>query len=305
VNGAAKLREVADRGLDAIGQVAERWPGLAKWRSERFCEQAVRRIPEMAVEGAHGIRYFVRPQDSAIGAAIIRDGAFEPQQIATVLALLRDNGISITHLLDVGANIGTTTIEVLRQMPEVTGEAFEPDPTNFQLLQMNLIANGFARRVRTHQAAVGNVTGTITLELATSNFGDHRVRLPNLTTENAFDEATRRTISVPGVRLDDAASQFVDSSTLVFIDVQGLEGHVLNGARRVLQCCPPLVVELWPYGLDRASGRQLMFDELARYRRLYDINASPPRLVAHGELDALAASVSTAPTGHTDLLALA
>jgi FkbM family methyltransferase len=301
----SRLRLVVDRALDGAGDLADRNPAFARWRSERFSEQVVRRMPGLAVDAAHGVRYFVRPQDSAIGAAIIRYGAFEPHKVTAVLTLLRAHGVEINHVVDVGANIGTTTIELLRQMPEVSATAFEPEPTNFLLLQMNLIANRLEQRVRAQQAAIGDATGELTLELADSNFGDHRVRVGRSIGEGAFGETARRTIRVPGLRLDDVEKLSVDERTLVFVDVQGFEGHVLTGARRVLECRPPLVVELWPYGLDRSGGREAMFNELARYERLYDVGAAAPRLVMRQELEALAESVIREPTGHTDLLALA
>jgi FkbM family methyltransferase len=301
----SRLRLVADRALDGAGDLADRRPMLARWRAERFSEQVVRRMPGLAVDGAHGVRYFVRPQDSAIGAAIIRWGAFEPHKIAAVLTLLREHDVEINHVVDVGANIGTTTIELLRQMPGVRATAFEPEPTNFLLLQMNVVANRLEHRVRIQQAAVGDATGELTLELADSNFGDHRVRLPCSIGGDAFGETERRTIRVAGLRLDDAEKLNVDERTVVFVDVQGFEGHVLTGARRVLECRPPLVVELWPYGLDRSGGRKAMFDGLARYDRIYDVGGPLPRLVLQQDLDALAESISRQPTGHTDLLALA
>lgn len=305
---APTLRRAADLALDAAGSVADHWPALATWRTERFCAQVARRVPGLAVDAAHGTRYFIRPQDSAIGAAIVRFGAFDADKITAVLGLLQAHGISITRLLDVGANIGTTTIEILRQLPDVSCVAFEPDPTNFQLLLMNLVANGLDGRVQTYRAAVGDASGTLTLELANSNFGDHRIRLAGVAANGDYDEASRTTVSVPSLRLDDVDNLGVDKDTLVFVDTQGFEGHVLAGARRTLSCQPPLVVELWPYGLDRVNGRQLLFDELARREHLYDINESPPRLVAPHELEALATqlrqrSADSVPD-HTDLLAL-
>lgn len=64
-----------------------------------------------------------------------------------MLSLLDASGITISHVLDIGANIGTTTIEILRQLPMVTADAFEPEPTNFQLLRMNLLTNDLHSRV--------------------------------------------------------------------------------------------------------------------------------------------------------------
>ena len=120
--------------------------------------------------------------------------------------------------------------------------AFEPDPVNYELLQLNLHVNGLRRRVQSHQVAVGDTAGTVTLELADRNFGDHRVRLSQ--TPGAHGEHLRQTIPVQCIRLDDLSDLPVDERTLVYVDVQGYEAHVLAGARGTLSCLPPLVVEL-------------------------------------------------------------
>jgi len=297
-----------DLTFDAIGAALDRSPRLAEWRTDRFCRDVLRRIPDLAIRGQHDIRYFIRPQDAAIGAAIVQTGGFDTDKTARVLSLLQQEGIRLERLVDVGANIGTTTLDILRQCSGVQGVAFEPDPVNYELLQLNLHVNGMRRRVRSHQVAVGDTAGTVTLELADRNFGDHRIRLS--ATPGAHDEHLRQTISVTCIRLDDLSDLTVDERTLVHVDVQGYEAHVLAGARRTLSSLPPLVVELWPYGLDRAGGRDRLFTELRRYSRLYELGTDPPRPVEHDELADLARDVASRPVDqgvadHTDLLALA
>jgi FkbM family methyltransferase len=301
-------RRGIDASLDAMAAAVDRSPRLAQWRTDRFCREVLRRIPDLAVRGHHDLRYFVRPQDAAIGAAIVQTGGFDTDKISRVLRLLHEHDVALDWLVDVGANIGTTTLEILRQRPGMHAVAFEPDPVNFQLLELNLHANALTRRVRSYQLAVGDAAGTVTLELADRNFGDHRIRLSD--TPGTHSEHLRATIPVECVRLDDMPDLPVSDRTLVFIDVQGYEGHVLAGARGTLSCVPPLVVELWPYGLDRAGGRDLLFAELRRYSRLYEIGADPPRRLAHDELEELARDVASRPVDqgvpdHTDLLALA
>ena len=298
-------RRAIDATLDAIASAADQSPRLAQWRTERFCREVLRRIPDLAVRGTDDVRYFIRPEDAAIGAAIVQSGGFDTDKIARVLALLDQHHVTIDWLVDVGANIGTTTLDILHQFPGMRGVAFEPDPVNYELLQLNLHANALARRVRSYQLAVGDATGTVTLELADRNFGDHRIRLSDR--PGAHGEQLRATIPVECVRLDDVPDLPVGEHTLMYIDVQGYEGHVLAGARRTLSCLPPLVVELWPYGLDRAD---LLFAELGRYRRLYEIGADPPRQIAPDELEELGRDVAARPVDqgvpdHTDLLALA
>jgi FkbM family methyltransferase len=288
-----------------LGDAADQNPRLANWRTERFHAQARKRLAVVGVDAAHQTRYLVYPNDKVIGAAILRKGAYDPEKIAVSLDLLRAEGITITQLLDIGANIGTTTIEVLRQLPDVTGVAFEPEPANFQLLRMNLIANGLDDRVKVHRVALSNEPGALTFELSgENNFGDHRVRMTNGNRGGEFGEEGWTTISVPAQRLDDVEGLEIDESTLLIMDVQGFEGHVLAGASRALGARPVVVLELWPYALDRAGGRELLFDSLTGYDRFFDINDPGHGPYAHRDLAELADRAQQRDRFGTDLLAL-
>lgn len=124
----AKLRRLVSQVLDAADEFIRRHPdsAFARWQQERFLAQVERRLPLAVVDGAHGTRYVVRPQDEFIGRMIMRRGAFDPEKIDAVLTLLRENSVMIRQLLDIGANIGTTTVEMLRRLPDVTGVALSP-----------------------------------------------------------------------------------------------------------------------------------------------------------------------------------
>ena len=153
--------------------------------------------------GCRGTRYLVRPQDRFIGLHIMRYGAFDAEKIETALALLDDNGIDVTQVLDIGANIGTTTVEILCRRPTATAVAFEPGPQSSEPLRMNLIANRLDGRAQARQIALGDTNGSVTLELAHRNFGDHRVRLTDAPTEGDLGEERRTTTTVPDSKLDD------------------------------------------------------------------------------------------------------
>ncbi len=299
---ARDLRRRADQVLDALAGLAERNPRLASWRAERFYEEAKRRVPVIGVDAANETRYLVYPKDNVIGKAIIREGAYDPEKVLAPLQILTGEGVHITQLLDIGANIGTTTVEILRQLPDATGVAFEPEPANFQLLKMNLIANGLDDRVEAHRFALGNEAGTLTFELSDTNLGDHRVRISGATGD--FGEENWATVKVPALRLDDVPGLHVDQRTLMFLDVQGFEGHVLAGGAEALLARPALVFELWPYALDRADGTQLLLDALSGYGRFFDINDLGHGPYSHGDLGGLASRAQQRDMFGTDVLAL-
>jgi hypothetical protein len=41
---------------------------------------------------------------------------------------------------------------------------------------------------------------------------------------------------------------------LVWMDAQGHEGHILDGAKRIVDLGIPIVTEYWPYGLRRVGA---------------------------------------------------
>jgi FkbM family methyltransferase len=275
---ANRLRRAVDKQIDAINLVAARSPPLARWQRERFMAAAPRFASVLGVTGEDGTQYLVSARDATVGRLIGRHGHYDVQNIQTVLAVLSDRGICIDQLLDIGANIGTTTVEVLKRLPSATCVAFEPEPRNFALLQQNILANGLNDRVTAHRCALSDRSGELEFELSPDNFGDHRVRLTGSAGPDAFGEAGRSTISVPSRTLDQylaSGDVSVSPHTLIYMDVQGHEGHVLAGARTALSRSPVIAMEYWPYGLERASARGVVSEILAPYESLLDVTQAP------------------------------
>ncbi len=133
------------------------------------------------------------------------------------------------RVADVGANIGYYLLlieSVVGPSGHVT--CFEPEPRNLCELRRNVRANGLAN-VEVVAAAAGDGDGTVALRaginalVVEDGAGDHRV---------------------PLVRLDSALTGAVD---FLKIDVEGYEGQVLAGARRILaEQRPTLWLEVHP-----------------------------------------------------------
>lgn len=110
----------------------------------------------MRTRDHHGDTFFVSTQDQHIGRAVFVNGHFDAPTVALALRLIAAHGITITKVLDIGANIGTTTIEALTLLRDATAESFEPEPANYRLLQRNIAANGLNGRVTTHRLALSD-----------------------------------------------------------------------------------------------------------------------------------------------------
>jgi FkbM family methyltransferase len=239
--------------------------------------------PMVAVEGSNRTRYFVGTSEW-IGRCVYSDGFYEERMMAMVIDIISamrggPPPLKGRRFIDVGANIGTASITAISVFGAEDAIGFEPAPDNFKLLQCNLIMNELSSRVRVFQVALSNSPGTAILELSPENCGDHRVRTTSSSNNGLFQEAERPTLKVKLVRLDDLIAELevdVRDVGLMWIDTQGHEGHVLEGAKTVLRSHVPVVLEYWPYGLRRAGGLDLLHSIIAEnYSTVVDL--SPPR----------------------------
>ena len=131
--------------------------------------------------------------------------------------------ISAGVMLDIGANIGLTSIPraVLGDADVIY--AAEPEPDNFACLVHNIAANGLRGVILPDRVAISDATGTARLQRSGS-IGGHR-----LTESDGID--------VPAMTLDDWVARLrLDPDTIryVKVDTQGRESHVLDGAHGLL-----------------------------------------------------------------------
>jgi len=206
--------------------------------------------------------YTVSTMDHAIGQALYIDGAYEYESSVRSVRFLQAEGFlpsSGITLLDVGANIGIISIGLLRaDLGIQRALAIEPEPNNFDLLTRNVKQNSLGDRIECIQAAVSEEVSTLTMELSGWNFGDHRIRATDPQVQGKNNESRRNTVTVPSLPLPDILSsqqiaQDVDANLLLWIDVQGYEGHVFRGAAPLLAKGIPTVTEVWPYGILRSG----------------------------------------------------
>jgi len=226
------------------------------------------RLPEFSIRTTtrHGILSYSN-KDAVIGRTLFETGEFEYDKIQKAIVLARDIGAlgwrSSGYLIDIGANIGTVCITMIRERTFELGLALEPEPRNFRHLVRNIRRNRLSSSIRAFQLALSSSDGRLDLELSRDNFGDHRIRGSAPQVEASyFGEPERGAISVPSRRLDDFLDELaVDHSrvSLLWIDVQGYELPVLKGAEGVLAHQVPVVMEFAPYWLAKAGISQQEF----------------------------------------------
>ena len=130
-------------------------------------------------------------------------------------------------VVDVGANIGLHTLNMARIVGS-TGQvfAFEPDPSNFEILKKNVKINNY-KNIILEQKAVGDKHGRTTL-YQSDHPGKHRI-FPQ--TEQAKSQ-----VQVELTNLDNYFdSDMIDKINFIKIDVEGLEFSVLKGMKNILK----------------------------------------------------------------------
>ena len=228
-------------------------------------------------------RFYVATADEGIGRAIFLHGSFEYEWVEKVFDTLKSLGISDfggKSLIEVGANIGTTCIPMVKQYGFARAFVFEPAPQSFALLQQNITANGLQDVIRPFPVALSSENGEVSFELDPLNPGDHRVRINALAASapERQQESSREIIRVAARTFDAVVAEGAIRPSeigLVWMDAQGHEGHILSGAQALLELEAPVLTEFWPYGLQRAGGLEMLEGIIARhYTHFVDMRAA-------------------------------
>ena len=265
---------------------------LRRRRGERsvraeFVAGAEAFTPYVAVE-VEGMTFLVSTSDPKMAKFFASRKRNELRVLESALEILGGAGGTF---VDVGAYLGTATLAALRSGFS-SAVAVEPEPDTARLLRANVALNGADDHVRIVAAALSNRTGTADLDLGPGSKGKARV------VAGSEDTARGETVEVTLTSLDQLGIDPAEIG-LLWLDVEGHEVHVLEGAPRTLAASPPLVMELYPRLLARAGSLDRLVPLLGRhYTHVGDLRTGDqPRPV--GELGDL---VDGYADGHTDLL---
>ncbi|HJT23890.1 MAG TPA: FkbM family methyltransferase, partial [bacterium] len=128
--------------------------------------------------------------------------------------------------VDIGANIGYYTLLATRIVgPKGKVYAFEPDPTNFTLLQKNISTNGYTNVVAVNKA-LSNKAGTAKLYINPSNRGDHRI----------YDSHDGRpSVEIAMTTVDEYFKKLDKKVHFIKMDIQGAEAAALAGMKGLIR----------------------------------------------------------------------
>ncbi|MGV3631009.1 MAG: FkbM family methyltransferase [Bacteroidota bacterium] len=190
----------------------------------------------------------------------------------------KQNGI----LLDIGANIGQTSLWISNFLAEydVKIYAFEPYPKTFEKLKANVSLNN-NRRIILQNVALGSESQLIEMvEECATNSGGFRPR--------GYREQDQLLSSIQvQQRTLDSYTGVLDGLFFIKIDVEGYELEVLKGAREVLlRYKPTLFIELIDANLKKqkasAAGLIAYLRELG-YSQF--VNSTTEQVILENQLD--------------------
>jgi FkbM family methyltransferase len=224
---------------------------LLQWTLKHY-----RREHDVTIETANG-RLSVSNKDWLIGKHLFVRRDYELEFIRDSIKFLKSENLlpKTETVCDIGANLGMISIALLREGFFAKALAFEPAPGNFRLLRKNAAQNGFAEKMKCFQIALSSENARIEFEIAADNSGDSRVR--KTSASGAMNEHRRATVAVEARTFDSfLAETKIDANEidLLWIDIQGHEGHFFKGAREFFKARKiPVVNEFWGYGINRSG----------------------------------------------------
>ena len=221
----------------------------------------------------------VIPHDAAIRQKLLLDRRRgDVTQLARAVEVLtaHERDVRGSTFVDLGANHGTTSLAALRAEGFARAVACEPDPENARFLRATIAVNGLEGSLVLVEAAIGAAPGSTSFEPGSASRHGRRKGAGRV------GDATGSVV-VDVVSIDDLAARGVLEPAdvgLLWMDVQGFEGHALAGASSLLDRGTPVVTAVRRSKLHDAGGRDLFVEHAtAHFSTLVDLRGEPWRPV--------------------------
>jgi len=250
----------------------------------RFVYQIPSRIAETSGPGRRRMIYrgFVLhySRGTSLVHGISKGEIYEP---AVTSRIVEELGASTGKtFLDVGANVGLISLNVIHEVPEAVVYAFEPGEHQACLLDDTVAENALHDRITIIRKALGAEAGEAEFIVHNSQHasGDgfrdtgragkgHKVRVPVTTLDEWWQSAGNPSIDVAK------------------LDTEGAELLILQGARDFLSACRPVLVmeiekrnlEAYPY--DAASIVSWLNEAGYRIETIDGLTVTPDNMVRH------------------------
>jgi FkbM family methyltransferase len=263
----------------------------------RYFEEARDHTPYLGVETDDG-RFVVATRSRGMGRHLFsKQGRPEfrvlRRAVTAVEALSGDGALTGRLFIDVGANIGTSTVSALVSHQFGSAVCCEPEEENYRLLRANLALNDL-EQVRSLRVAVSNQVGSGDLVVTGGPSGKTWIALDAEKIRDAEARRAARAAEDPGIELPEltvvpnvelvtldgltkSGVIDIDVAGMLWIDAEGHEGHILDGAGSLVDVGLPVVFEFDPEVLER-RGNSGMVNEVAQrcYTHFVDLRRQEP-----------------------------
>lgn len=273
-------------------------------KARRLLRQLAKINPELSyvvLEEPDGVTA-LHVRDSIITPTYVGYGVFQRAELTRIVAWCDELGVPLGGaFLDVGANVGTSTLYAMRSGRFDRALCLEPAPENVRLTELNVELNHLGDKVTVLPVACAAEAGTAKLWLTDGNKGDHR-----LADDGAAPSSHSGAIEVETITLDAAIARAhiaPSDVSLAWVDTQGHELGVLQGAETIIDSGAAFCMEFWPAEYRRIGVYEALVDLLCtRFTHFADLAEPALRLRPAEEVRALAAAFGD--TGQTDLFLL-
>ena len=188
----------------------------------------------------HGLLMYVDANTAEFEA--YTSGSFEPYTTELFKRAIRPGAT----VLDIGAQFGYFSL-IAAQRAGLGGRvyAFEPVPSNLEILERNVRLNGYTEIIQPVQRAIGDSHTPVNLFLYERSASHSMYRHPAA--------SVRATIEVQCITVDEFVGR--EPVDVIKMDIEGHEPHALEGMRKTMSRCKHLVLfaELAPAYLRRAG----------------------------------------------------
>jgi FkbM family methyltransferase len=238
----------------------------------RACSfNALHLLSDSASVNIDGIHYTFSTDDWIIGRSLYVNGGWDDEFLECAVELVRERSkgkpLAEGTFVDIGANIGTTTIQALYRYHARRAICVEPSPRCLPYLYSNLAANRLASQCDVVEAALSDKPGEVAFKVGENNSGAGQV----VTNDGTQDHI------VKSQQLDqviDSLNAGFNELALAWVDTEGHEYRVLSGAEKVIAAGTPFVIEFWPHQLRQNGDYELLLELLAsQMGEIIDIRA--------------------------------
>lgn len=207
--------------------------GVSRGKTACIYEMSRPYMPYQVCYADHAY-YLYNSMDKAISDEMIRSGrTWSKNEIEWFVSHNQEPITENDIFLDLGANIGTTSIYVKKNIAEqIRIIAFEPVEETYKILKANCDLNGCSD-IKVENIALSNNCDSVNLIMNTENFGG---------TSGCYGDIDKnRSMEQQGITLDTYFSENSIKSKevkYIWLDVEGYEAKVILGGERILKESP-------------------------------------------------------------------